>query len=395
MAMTDKRKLDEIDVSGLTVLMRVDFNVPLDDGKVANDMRIRAALDSIRYVIECGGKLVLMSHLGRPKGEVKKELSLAPVAERLSELLGREVQFVGDCVGADASEAAAALGAGEVLLLENVRFHPEETNNGEQFARQLASLGNLYVNNAFGAAHRAHASTEGVAKFLPSAAGSLLAKELEALGSLVASPERPFLAILGGVKVSDKIGVIDNLLKKVDGMLIGGAMAYTFLAAQGAKVGSSLVEEDKIDLARELEEKAKSAGVEFVLPSDHVIAEKIEPGAASRTVERDIPDGWMGVDIGPRTAQDYADLIARAKTIMWNGPMGVFEIEPFDAGTRRVAEAVAASGGRTVVGGGDSVAALAKFGVTGKIDHVSTGGGASLELLEGKVLPGVAALQDA
>ncbi len=393
-----KLSVTDVDLKGKRVLMRVDLNVPLsDDGKkVADDTRIAAALPTIRYVLEKGGRLILMSHLGRPKGQVREDLRLAPVAERLAELLGKPVRMAPDCVGEEVEKLASGLAEGEVLLLENLRFHKGETKNDPAFASELAKLGDVYVNDAFGTMHRAHASTEGVTKYLKErAAGFLVAKELEAFSRALEAPEKPFIAILGGAKVSDKIGVIENLLSKVDSLLIGGGMAYTFEKAQGHAIGNSLVEDDKLDLARELLGKAKEKGVEVVLPVDHVAADEYKADARTKVVGvGQIPDGWEGLDIGPKTIQAFKEVIAGAKTIIWNGPVGVFEMEPFATGTREVARAVAESGAVSVLGGGDSARAVKEAGVAGEMTHISTGGGASLELLEGRTLPGVASLTD-
>ncbi len=386
-----KRTLKDIDVKGKRVLMRVDFNVPLESGKVSDDTRITAALPSIKHVLSGGGSLVLMSHLGRPKGKVVEDMRMAPVAKRLGELLGKPVKTVKDCIGPEAEAAAKALKPGEVLLLENLRFHPEEEAGDDAFARKLASLGETYVNDAFGTAHRAHASVAGVTKYLPAAAGFLMEKEVKYLGDALADPERPFVAILGGAKVSDKVTVIENLLNKVDSLLVGGAMTYTFMKAQGLGVGASLVEEDRVAMAKDILAKA---GGKLLLPVDHVVAKEIDAASEKKTVGNSIPDGWKGVDIGPETIKAYRDRIAVAKTVVWNGPMGIFEVEPFAAGTRAVAEAVAGSGGVTIIGGGDSAAAVEKFNLADKMTHVSTGGGASLEFLEGRTLPGVAAIPE-
>jgi phosphoglycerate kinase len=389
-----KLTIEDLKVAGKRVLMRVDFNVPLKGGAVTDDTRIEASLPSIRYVLDHGGSLVLMSHLGRPKGGPEDEFRMAPVARRLQELLGRPVKTVGDCVGPEVEQAAKALKPGEVLLLENLRFHAEEEKGDDAFAQKLARLGDVYVNDAFGTAHRAHASVAGVPKYLQAAAGFLMQKELKYLGEALAKPARPFLAILGGAKVSDKIPVIENLLTKVDGLLIGGGMTYTFMRAQGKSIGASILEEDRVAVARDILARAKAKGVELLLPVDHLIAKEVNAGAETRVVEDEIPAGWKGVDIGPKTAALYSQKVAKAKTVVWNGPMGIFEMEPFAQGTRRVAEALAQADCVSVIGGGDSAAAVAKYGLADRVTHVSTGGGASLEFLEGKELPGVAALTD-
>jgi phosphoglycerate kinase len=396
-----KLSIRDLPLSNHRVLMRVDFNVPLEDGRVMDDTRVRETLPTIEYALRRGARLVLVAHLGRPKGKPNPKMSLKPVAERLRMLLdkdlapGENVGFCPDCVGPEAEEMAGKLEQGQTLLLENLRFHPEEEANDEKFSKQLASLADFYVNDAFGTAHRAHASTVGVTKFVKkSAAGLLMEKELQYLGKALQHPERPFIAILGGAKVSDKIDVIRNLMNKVDALIIGGGMAFTFLKAQGEPVGKSLVEEDKIDLARQLLQQAKTHRMKFLLPVDHVVADKIDANAAVQTVSR-IPANLMALDIGPKTVELFVKEIAGARTIVWNGPMGVVEVAPFAKGTFKIAQAVAENAGATsIVGGGDSVSAVHAAGVADKITHISTGGGASLEFLEGKKLPGVEALTD-
>jgi phosphoglycerate kinase len=391
-----KASVRDAEVAGKRALVRVDFNVPLDGERVTDDTRIRAALPTIESLRERGASLVLVSHLGRPKGEVVPELSMAPVAQRLSELLGAPVKLAPAVVGDEVKAQAESLGAGEVLLLENVRYEPGETENDPGLAEQLAALGDLYVNDAFGAAHRAHASTAGVAKHLPGYAGLLLERELSELGKVVESPARPLVVVLGGAKVSDKVGVIDRFLEIADEILIGGAMCFSFFRAQGIATGNSLVEEEGIELAEKALKQAEGSDCELRLPVDLVLGEAFDAATEVRSSDGvEVPDGWMGLDIGPRSAAAYVERIAAAGTVLWNGPMGAFELEPFAAGTRTVAEAVAAAPGTTVIGGGDSVAALQQFGLGEKVDWLSTGGGASLELLEGKVLPGVEALRDA
>ncbi|MFH0802891.1 MAG: phosphoglycerate kinase [bacterium] len=390
----DKMTIRDVDVSGKRVLVRVDFNVPLKEGKIRDDTRIKAALPTIEYLISHGARLILMSHLGRPDGEVDDAFRMDPVAARLADLLARPVKKLNDCIGPEVEAAVNSLKPGELILLENVRFHKGETKNNPEFAEALSRLGDIYVNDAFGTAHRAHASTEGVTKYLPAVGGFLMEKELEFLGKVTANPAHPFVAILGGAKVSDKIGVLKNLVGKVDTMLIGGGMAFTFLYAQGKKIGKSLLDE-KIELAREILDEARVKGVKFLLPTDVVVAEKLEEGVPFRVVSNDeIPDEMMGVDIGPRTVEAFSEALRGAKTVLWNGPMGVFEIPAFAKGTEAVARAVADSGAISIIGGGDSVAAVAKLGLNDRMTHISTGGGASLEFLEGKVLPGVAALRD-
>jgi len=387
--------IDEIEIRGKRLFIRVDFNVPLgDDGEVKDDTRIAAALPTIRYAVEKGAKVVLASHLGRPKGKVVPEMSLAPVARHLSTLLEREVIMAPDCVGEEVESLIAKMKEGEVILLENLRFHPQETENDPEFARQLARLADIYVNDAFGTAHRAHASTEGIVHHVEMAVcGFLMKKEIEYLVQALASPQRPYIAILGGAKVSDKIGVIKNLIDKVDALLIGGGMAYTFLRSKGYEVGRSLVEEDKILLARELLKEARDRNLDLHLPLDHVVAKEFSPDVEHKVVtSKEIPSGWVAMDIGPQTVEAFSDVIKGSKTILWNGPMGVFEMKPFSKGTEGVAKAVVASGALSIVGGGDSVAALRGLGLADKVTHISTGGGATLELLEGKTLPGVAVL---
>ena len=391
--------LTEADVAGKRVLVRADFNVPLDDsGKITDDTRIRAALPTIKDLTGKGAKVILCSHMGRPKGEVKEGLRLTPVAARLSELLGQEVTKCDDCVGDAVAATVNGMSNGQVVLLENLRFHSEETKNDPEFAKALASNADVYVNEAFGTAHRAHASTEGVTKYLsPSVAGYLIEKELEFLQNAVDNPKRPLAAIIGGSKVSSKIGVIETLLDKCDKLLIGGGMIFTFYKARGLNVGKSLVEEDKLELAKSLEAKAKEQGVELLLPTDVVVADNFAPDANAKTVSiNDIPDGWMGLDIGPDSVQVFQDALADCNAVIWNGPMGVFEFDKFAVGTEAIANTLAGKPDAiTIIGGGDSVAAVEKVGVAEKMSHISTGGGASLELLEGKKLPGILALDDA
>lgn len=390
----NKRTIEDIEVAGKRVLVRCDFNVPLADGVITNDKRIVASLPTIEYLIKNNARVILSSHLGRPKGEFKPEFSLAPVAARLSELLGKPVKMAKDVVGEDAQALAAGLQDGDVMLLENVRFHKEETQNDPGFAKQLASLAELYVNDAFGSSHRAHASTAGVTDYLPAVCGYLIQKEITFLGGALADPKRPFVAILGGAKVSDKIGVITNLIDLVDTIIIGGGMAYTFLKALGNDVAASLLEEDKVELATEIMKKAADKGVKFLLPVDTVVVDRFANDANSQVVSGDFPAEWMGVDIGPKSIELFGDAIRGAKTVIWNGPMGVFEMENFAKGTIAIATAVADSGAISIIGGGDSTAAVTKLGFADKMTHISTGGGASLEFLEGKELPGIAALND-
>jgi phosphoglycerate kinase len=388
----EKKTIRDIDVKGKKVLVRVDFNVPLKDGKVEDDTRIRAALPTIQYLTSHDAAVILCSHLGRPKGQPLPELSLKPVADRLSELLEEPVAFVDDCVGTEVKKAVASLGLGKVLLLENTRFHPEETKNDPAFAAELASLAEIYVNDAFGTAHRAHASSEGVAHHLPAVAGFLMERELNFLGKALSDPEHPFVALLGGAKISDKIGVVKSLLDRVDTLLIGGGMANTFLAAQGFQMGDSLVEEDSLQVASEILQKA---GEHLILPVDAIIADDFSEDAHWKTVSvSDVPEGWRILDIGPETIQKFKTFLANARLVVWNGPMGVFEFEPFAKGTFAIAKAIADSDALSIVGGGDSAAAIRKAGLSDRISHVSTGGGASLEFLEGKQLPGVTALDD-
>ncbi len=392
-----KKTVQELDAKGRRVLVRVDFNVPQDDtGAIADDTRIRAALPTIQLLRERGGKVILVSHLGRPKGKVAEKYRMDPVARRLSELLGTSVTKLNDCIGPEVEQAIAGMQPGDVVLLENVRFYAEEEANDPEFAKKLAGLADLFVNDAFGTAHRAHASTEGVAKVLPGVAGLLMQKEIETMGKALEDPARPFVAVLGGAKVSDKIGVIKNLLTKVDVLLIGGGMAYTFLKAKGLEIGKSLLDSEKVDLARELMQQAVQKGVKLIVTEDVVVAKEFSADTEYKTVKvSEIPADWQGVDIGPETIARFAGEIAKAKTVIWNGPMGVFEIVPFDNGTRAIAAAIAKCDGTTIIGGGDSAAAVEQMGFADKMTHVSTGGGASLEFLEGIELPGVKVLQDA
>ena len=393
--MKQKQTMQQLDLAGKRVFCRVDFNVPMEDGKITDDTRIRAALPTIQHLVEKGAKVILASHMGRPKGEVTEELRLTAVGEHLSELLHKPVQKLDESIGASVEHAIAGMDQGDIVLLENVRFHKGEEKNDSALAEQFSKLADVFVNDAFGAAHRAHASTEGIAKYIPAVSGLLMEKELDVLGKALSEPERPFTAIIGGAKVKDKIGVIDHLLDKVDNLLIGGGLSYTFSKAQGYDIGKSLVEEDKIDLAKSFIEKAKNKGVNLYLPMDVVVASEFSKDAETKVVNIDeIPSDWMGLDIGPKTMSQYADVIANSKLIIWNGPMGVFEMAPFAEGTKGVANAMAATQAYTVIGGGDSAAAVEKFDVADKMDHISTGGGASLEFMEGKDLPGVVALND-
>lgn len=392
-----KKTVKDIDVSGKRVLVRCDFNVPMKDGVITDDIRITSALPTIKYLIENDAKVILMSHMGRPKGEPKPELSLKPVADRLAQLLGMDVVFAASDVVVDDSVRAKAdeLKPGQVMLLENVRYRKEETKNEEPFTGELASLGDIFVNDAFGTAHRAHCSTAGLAKYMPSVSGFLIEKEVKFLGDALEDPQRPFLAIMGGAKVGDKIPVIENLLKKVDSLIIGGGMSYTFFKAMGYEIGKSILDEESIDLAKELMKKAEDAGVKLLLPVDTVCAKEFDNDSESGVFDRDsIPADMMGMDIGPKTVELYKTAIAEAKTVVWNGPAGVFEMPNFAAGTKAIAEALASSGAVTIIGGGDSAAAVEQFGLADKMTHISTGGGASLEFLEGKDLPGISCLEE-
>ncbi len=391
----NKKTVRDIELKGKKVFCRVDFNVPMKSGKITDETRIRAALPTIQYLVDQGAKVLLASHLGRPNGEVVEELRLTPVATRLSELLGKDVKKVDEAHGSEAEAAANSLNDGDVLLLENVRFYAGEEKNDPELAKAFANLADVYVNDAFGAAHRAHASTEGIAKHIPAVAGLLMEKELDVLGKALSTPERPFTAIIGGAKVKDKIGVIDNLLDKVDNLIIGGGLAYTFIKAQGHEVGKSLLEEDKIDLAKTFMAKAKEKGVNFYMPEDAIVADDFSKDANTKVVKIDsIPADWEALDIGPKTIDTYRKVVAESKLVIWNGPMGVFEYEAFANGTKGVAEALATSDAYSVIGGGDSAAAVEKFDYADKMSHISTGGGASLEFMEGKELPGVLALNE-
>ncbi|MBL7071255.1 MAG: phosphoglycerate kinase [Candidatus Omnitrophica bacterium] len=391
----NKKTITDIDIKGKRVIVRVDFNVPLDEKlNITDDSRIRGALSTIQYLIKNGAKVILMSHLGRPEGKVKDEMRLTPVAKRLGELLGKEVKKADDCVGDDIAKAVSAMEPSDVLLLENLRFHKEETMNDPGFARQLASYAEIFVNDAFGTCHRAHASTEGITKYLPSVAGFLVSKEIEYFEKATRNPDKPYVAILGGAKVSDKIEVITSLMEKVDAILIGGAMAYTFLKSEGIDIGNSKLEPDKIGLAKEILSKARSKNVRILLPNDHVISDKIDAGASTEIVEHNIPEGKIGLDIGPKTVKKFEEILKDAKTIIWNGPVGFFELKPFSKGTEELARFLADSNATTIIGGGDTAAAIYELNLNTRMSHISTGGGASLEYLEGKILPGIAALND-
>ena len=393
--MLQKMTMKDLDLKGKRVFCRVDFNVPMKDGEVTDDTRIRAAVPTIEYLINNGVKVILASHLGRPKGAVNEDMRLAAAGARLSELLHKDVKSLKESIGEKVESEIEQMEEGDILLLENVRFHAGEEKNDDELAKSFAALADVFVNDAFGAAHRAHASTAGIAKYLPSVSGLLLEKELDVLGKALFQPERPFTAIIGGAKVKDKIGVIDHLLDKVDNLLIGGGLSYTFIKAQGHEIGNSLVEEDKLELARTFLKKAEEKGVKFFLPVDATVASEFSKDAETKHVKiEEIPSDWMGLDIGPETADLYEDVIKNSKLVIWNGPMGVFEMEPFANGTRSVAQAMAETEAYTIIGGGDSAAAVEKFEVADKMDHISTGGGASLEFMEGKELPGVSALTD-
>lgn len=392
----NKKSVKDVDLKGKRVFCRVDFNVPMKDGQITDETRIKAAIPTIQYLVNAGAKVLLASHLGRPKGQVVEELRLTPVAKRLSELLGKEVKKTDEAYGEAVQAEVAQMNDGDVLLLENVRFYPGEEKNDPELAKNFAALADIYVNDAFGAAHRAHASTEGIAHHLPAVSGLLMEKELEVLGKALSNPERPFTAIIGGAKVKDKIGVIDNLLEKVDNLIIGGGLAYTFVKAQGHEVGKSLLEEDKIELAKEFMKKAEEKGVKFLMPVDVIVADDFSEEANTQIVSiEEIPADWEALDIGPKTREIYANVIEKSKLVIWNGPMGVFEINKFAGGTRAVAESLAeANDTYSVIGGGDSAAAVEKFHLADRMSHISTGGGASLEFMEGKELPGVVALND-
>ncbi|TQR32122.1 phosphoglycerate kinase [Brevibacillus brevis] len=391
----NKKSIRDVELAGKRVFCRVDFNVPMQNGVITDDTRIRAAVPTIRFMMEAGAKVILASHFGRPKGQVVEEMRLTPVAAHLSSLLGKDVRKLEDCQGADVEAAVERMESGDVILLENVRFHAGEEKNDPELAKSFAALADLFVNDAFGTAHRAHASTAGIAEYIPAVAGLLMEKEIRFMGGALSNPERPFTAIVGGAKVKDKIAVIENLLTKVDHLIIGGGMANTFLKAQGYGIGASLCEDDKLDLARTLMEQAKERGVQLLMPVDVVVADRFAADAEKQVVAIDaIPEGWMALDIGPKTVEQYHSVIVDSKTVVWNGPMGVFEMDAFAGGTIGVAKAMAACSGTTIIGGGDSVAAVEKAGVAEQMTHISTGGGASLEFMEGKELPGVAVLAD-
>lgn len=393
--MNKKSVRDLTDLAGKRVFVRVDFNVPLENGVITDDTRIRETLPTINYLVERGAKVILASHLGRPKGQVVESMRLTPAAQRLSELLGKPVAKADESIGDAVKAKIAEMKNGDILVLENVRFHPGEEKNDPELAKQFAELADIYVNDAFGAAHRAHASTEGIAHYLPAVSGLLMEKELSVLGKALSNPDRPFTAIIGGAKVTDKIGVIENLLNLADNLIIGGGLSYTFLKAQGYEIGKSLVDNEKLDLAKGFIEKAKEKGVNFLLPVDVVVADKFDVNANTQVVDIDsIPADWEGLDIGPKTRELFAQTIRNSKLVVWNGPMGVFEMEPFSKGTLAIAEACATTSAYTIIGGGDSAAAVEKFQLADKMDHISTGGGASLEFMEGKALPGVVALND-
>jgi len=390
-----KKTMNDVELKGKRVFVRVDFNVPMENGKITDDTRIRAAIPTIKQLVESGAKVILASHLGRPKGEVNEEMRLTEVGKHLSELIGQQVAKLDESIGANVENAVAAMQEGDIVLLENVRFHKGEEKNDDELSKSFAKLADVYVNDAFGAAHRAHASTEGIAKHIPAVSGLLMEKELDVLGKALSNPERPFTAIIGGAKVKDKIGVIENLLDKVDHLIIGGGLSFTFTKAQGHSIGKSLLEEDKIELAKSFIEKAKEKGVQLHMPIDAVVANEFSKDAETKVVAiEEIPEDWMGLDIGPKTAEHYAAIIKDSKLIIWNGPMGVFEMDKFANGTKTVAQAMATTQGYTIIGGGDSAAAVEKFEVANEMDHISTGGGASLELMEGKALPGIVALND-
>ncbi|MDP2912879.1 MAG: phosphoglycerate kinase [Candidatus Omnitrophota bacterium] len=392
-----KKTIRDADLKDKRVLMRVDFNVPLDDNlNITDDIRIRSALPTIKYALDKGAKVILMSHLGRPDGQVNEKMRLGPIAKRFEKLLGKPVTALKDCIGADVERRVSAMKAGDVILLENLRFHAEEEKNDPRFAKELASLGDIFVNDAFGTAHRAHASTEGITHYLPSLAGFLLEKEMLYLGNTVSNPKRPFVAILGGAKVKDKIKVIDNLLDKVDALLIGGGMAYTFLKAKGRTIGASRFDKDGFDTVTKAIDKAIRKNIPLILPVDHIVADRFDGSANTKLSDDDIPDGWIGLDIGPKTIELFEDILKDAKTIIWNGPLGVFEMDKFAKGTEKIAKFIAALKGVTsIIGGGDTAAAILKFELEDKMTHISTGGGASLEYLEGRGLPGIDALSDA